>query len=276
MNMRVFIIILWLILGVVYWWIWDSGVDNCCKGNAANTSEQVVTKTQPETAKIIKKSSLPLAFKWDGEKTILGEGFNAYKDSILNTLRNGEIFEITGYYRSDETNNSTYENLGLARANETRKLFSEIPDSRIRLFGKLTDAKDDEKTNKFVSTSFKSAVNTKNIKEVDDKALIYFPFNSTNKLNNSKIENYLSDVAERVIKSGEKVSIVGHTDDIGSDESNVILGQRRADVVKNYLISKGVPTSQLIVTSKGEKSPVASNDSSANRALNRRVELKIN
>lgn len=274
--MRVFIIILWLILGVIYWWIWDRGVDNCCDGNNTTTTEQVAAKTQPETAKIIKKSDLPLAFNWDGEKTIQGERFNAYKDSILGTLKNGEIFEITGYYRSDEKNTTKFENLGLARANETRKLFSEIPDDRIRLFGKLTESNENDKSNKFVSASFRSAVNNENIKEVDDVALIYFPFNSTNKLNNAKIEKYLSDVAERVKKTGEKVSISGHTDDIGSEESNILLGQRRANVVKSFLISKGVSASQLITTSKGESSPVVVNSSSANRAMNRRVELKIN
>jgi len=134
---------------------------------------------------------------------------------------------------------------------------------------------DGDKTNNFFSARFKNAVNNANIKEIDDVALIYFPFNSTNKLNSSKVENYLNDVATRVKKTGEKVFLTGHTDNIGSNESNIVLGKRRAVIVFDYLVSKGVSTSQIVTKSKGENSPIARNDSSAGRAKNRRVELKI-
>jgi len=273
--MRVFIFILWLILGLIYWWIWDSGVDSCCNGDSTKTTEIVPVKKTTESAKIIKKSTLPLSFGWSAEKTILGDGFKAYKDSILSTLKDGEILEITGLYRESEKNNTKFPNLGLARANQTRKLFAEIPDKRIRLFGKLVGEGENDKVNNFVSARFKNAINNANIKEVDDVALIYFPFNSTNKLNSRKIENYLDDVADRVKKTGEKIFLTGHTDSIGSDESNIVLGKKRALIISAYLISKGVPSGKIITESKGESSPIAPNNSSANRAKNRRVELKI-
>ncbi len=273
--MRVFIFILWLILGIIYWWIWDSGVDSCCKGDSAKTTEIVPVKKTAESTKIIKKSTLPLSFSWSAEKTIKGDGYNAYKDSILNALKDGEILEITGLYRESEKNTTKFPNLGLARANETRKLFPEIPDNRVRLYGKLIGENDGDRTNNFISARFKNAINNENIKEIDDVTLIYFPFNSTNKLNRKKVENYLDDVAVRVKKTGEKVFLTGHTDNIGSDESNMVLGKRRAVIVFEYLVSKGVPASQIVTKSKGESSPIATNNSSAGRAKNRRVELKI-
>ncbi len=273
--MRVFIFILWLILGIIYWWIWDSGVESCCDNGSAKTTEITPVKKEPKVTKIINKSMLPLAFGWGAEKTILGDGFKVYKDSILNTLKNGEILEITGLYRKSETNTTKFTNLGIARAKKIRLLFPDIPDNRVRLFGKIVGEKDGEKSNNFVSALFRSAVNNENIKEFEDLALIYFPFNSTNKLDNSKIEKYLDEVAVRVKKTGKIVYLIGHTDSIGSDESNIVLGKRRAIVVRDYLISKGVSTQKIKVESKGESSPIARNDTSDGRAKNRRVELKI-
>ena len=272
--MRIFIIILWLILGVIYFWAWGNGIDNCC--NDKDTQENAIVNKEPEPTKTIQKTSLPLAFNWNGHKPIVGEGFQAYKDSILNSISDGEILEITGFYRSDENVTTSFDNLGLARADEIRKLFPDIPDDEIRFFSKITEEKEGDQSNPFISSSFKSAINGDNIKEVDDIALVYFPSNSTSKLDNAKIESYFDDVAERVIKSGEKVNLIGNTDSTGSGESNMKLGTKRANIIKDYLLSKGVPSSQINVSSKGENDPIASNSSAEGRAKNRRVELKIN
>ena len=51
--MRVFIIILWLILGVIYWWIWDSGVESCCK-DKTNTSERSLPKLNLRQPKLLR------------------------------------------------------------------------------------------------------------------------------------------------------------------------------------------------------------------------------
>lgn len=272
--MRIFIVILWLILGVIYFWVWDRGVDSCCNGK--DTQETALVNTEPESIKIIQKTSLPLAFNWNGQDPILGEGFQAYKDSILKSVAEGKILEITGLYRSDENKVANFENLGLARAAEIRKLFPEIPNAKIRFFSNMAEEKNGDKSNPFIGTIFKSAMNGENIKEVDDIALVYFPSNSTSKLDNAKIESYFDDVAERVIKSGEKVYLTGHTDSTGSEESNMRLGTKRANIIRDYLLSKGVPSSQINVSSKGEIAPIASNNSAEGRAKNRRVELKIN
>ena len=69
--------------------------------------------------------------------------------------------------------------------------------------------------------------------------------------------------------------LTGHTDNIGSDASNKVLGQRRADIIKNYLIQKGVDASKIQTSSQGESAPVATNDTENGRAQNRRVELQI-
>ena len=72
-----------------------------------------------------------------------------------------------------------------------------------------------------------------------------------------------------------KMDIDGYTDNTGKPESNLLLSELRAASVKTYLISKGVEESNLKVTGFGIEEPVASNNTPAGRAKNRRVELTI-
>lgn len=69
--------------------------------------------------------------------------------------------------------------------------------------------------------------------------------------------------------------IEGHTDSMGSEDSNAALSQRRADSVKSYLLGQGVAAARVNTYGKGEGSPIASNDNAAGRQLNRRVEVII-
>lgn len=69
--------------------------------------------------------------------------------------------------------------------------------------------------------------------------------------------------------------IEGHTDSVGSESYNQELSQRRADSVKVFLLSQGVAANRITAVGKGESIPVASNDSSSGRQMNRRVEIVI-
>lgn len=70
-----------------------------------------------------------------------------------------------------------------------------------------------------------------------------------------------------------RVEIGGHSDSTGSDRYNLQLSEKRAQSVRDYLISRGVPAEQLTATGYGESRPIADNDSKQGRAINRRVEL---
>jgi OOP family OmpA-OmpF porin len=73
--------------------------------------------------------------------------------------------------------------------------------------------------------------------------------------------------------SGHTFNVVGHTDSVGSDGFNMGLGQRRANAVKEALVARGVPAGQLQTASMGERQPIATNETAAGRAENRRVEI---
>ena len=71
------------------------------------------------------------------------------------------------------------------------------------------------------------------------------------------------------------VEVSGHTDSIGSDATNQVLSERRANSVASYLIGQGVQRERFEIVGMGERYPVASNDTEQGRALNRRVEIRL-
>ncbi len=78
-----------------------------------------------------------------------------------------------------------------------------------------------------------------------------------------------------VSKPNYGLRIEGHTDNVGTDENNLVLSQKRATAVKNFLIKKGVKAGVLEDYGYGESRPIADNDTKEGKQKNRRVEMKI-
>jgi len=72
-----------------------------------------------------------------------------------------------------------------------------------------------------------------------------------------------------------KLEIDGYTDSTGTESFNRELSQHRADTVREFLVSQGVPSPNVITHGYGEEDPIASNDTASGRQLNRRVELVV-
>jgi len=84
------------------------------------------------------------------------------------------------------------------------------------------------------------------------------------------------DQLSQEIKSGDSKAVIeGHTDSVGSSESNKVLSLDRAITVKRELKNRGVSGDKLRAVGMGEEQPVATNDTAEGRAKNRRVEVKI-
>ena len=73
----------------------------------------------------------------------------------------------------------------------------------------------------------------------------------------------------------EMVIATGHTDSIGTERYNQRLSERRAQAVKDYLVSKGIPASKVTTIGKGESQPVATNKTKEGRQKNRRVDIEF-
>ena len=71
------------------------------------------------------------------------------------------------------------------------------------------------------------------------------------------------------------IEIQGHTDSTGGEEYNFQLGQRRAEAVRRYLSTKGIPLVRMAVISYGMSVPIADNSTNEDRAINRRVTIVV-
>lgn len=71
------------------------------------------------------------------------------------------------------------------------------------------------------------------------------------------------------------VKIIGHTDSTGSDAVNNPLSLNRAASTRDYLVARGVPASRIAIDGRGSREPLVANDTAANRAKNRRVEIFV-
>jgi outer membrane protein OmpA-like peptidoglycan-associated protein len=90
-------------------------------------------------------------------------------------------------------------------------------------------------------------------------------------------QDQLGQVAKALLDQGEINPIVveGYTDSVGSDANNLKLSQSRAEAVRAFLVSKGLPGDKLTANGRGKSNPVASNDTPDGRANNRRVEIVV-
>jgi OOP family OmpA-OmpF porin len=103
---------------------------------------------------------------------------------------------------------------------------------------------------------------------------VYFDFDKATIKPEGKV---VLNEAAALLKKHERVvvEVAGHTDSVGSDAYNQGLSERRANSVKDYLTAQGVTATRLTAKGYGESQPVASNDTDAGRAENRRVELIV-
>jgi len=106
------------------------------------------------------------------------------------------------------------------------------------------------------------------------KAGVYFATNKYDITPNSKL------ALDKMIKIFNEypdtdLLVEGHTDDVGKDEYNLGLSQRRAEAVANYLRNTGIASERLIIKWYGESQPIADNSTTESKALNRRVEFVI-
>ena len=113
-----------------------------------------------------------------------------------------------------------------------------------------------------------------------DEITLNMPSNITFAFGSADLDSQFFAVLDSVFKVVKKydktlVEIAGHTDSVGSTQSNQVLSERRANSVAEYLVTRGLNRARTIVVGGGENYPVADNASAEGRALNRRVELTL-
>ncbi len=257
-------------------WFWGAQyrytcvINNAC-GDEPPDSTKVVEEYQEEFG--------PLTYKYNDPKAYTSPiNFQALKDSILKGNKGDNLLELTGLYFKDETTPEGHENMGVARAKSLRALLIDsIAGERIRIMHREVEVNQDP-DNPFNAIDYKwieVVVEVAEVVQLEDRAVMFFPVNSTGMENDPNINKYFTAVAENIKTTGEKIHLTGHTDNTGNETSNQNLGLRRAMAIQNILVSKGVDKSLITSESKGQTQPVATNETEAGRHQNRRVELRL-
>lgn len=288
-----------IILAGTYFYI------TCCSecGMASNEKPQkeVMAPVVPEA------TSYPFAFNSGGYDYSTNDNFNFNPssadilmpvsqnvengiDGLKSFLTNnaGKVVNITGFYKSDEENDSAFPNLGLARANAVKNYFVSkgIPSSVLNPVGVLNDdlvPKDNIYLGPLeYGLGDRSEDADAKLKELYDRINndpLVLQFNTAEASINmtaaqrqkfADISSYLDKV------DGSMANVVGHSDNTGQRAANIVLGQQRADFAKSYLMRNGIPESKINATSKGPDEPIASNATEEGKAQNRRTVITLN
>ncbi len=195
---------------------------------------------------------------------------------------------ITGRYGEGETNSSILPTLGLARANDIKSWMQGkgVPARQIEIADQLIpNAKwANNKLVHGIDIDFDAlSMNDDRLKNIKDRLAgkpitLYFGTNqdqinltAQQRTDFADLNYYLDRVAVA------KLSIAGHTDNVGNRDYNVNLSQQRSVFVRDYLIKNGgIKTNRMTTQGYGPDRPVSSNATNDGKAKNRRVEVTLN
>ena len=99
--------------------------------------KQVCSPTETTTHSLSSSIDESIVFEWENEEVFKGNSFSEMKSQLLKELQGGQQIEIIGLYDPQESNFTSYENLGKARAQAIVELFPEIQMSQIRLSSEM-------------------------------------------------------------------------------------------------------------------------------------------
>lgn len=274
---------------------------NCCMP----TKEDQSTGT---TIKAFEKSHNPFVLNGIGINFQCNDNLNFIQnksafitpvsDSIILGLENLKTFliahptqkiTIKGYATTSEKNETKFENLGLARANSVKAFFVSkgLSDNQFNTQGQIlntwetsndtllgpvvfyfneadTLVVNDNKTN-----DLKSQLNA-------NPLVLYFSSNQSNDHISNEDHQKILEIAKYISQTpGSTVLVTGYSDNTGSRQANIVLGQKRANFTKDYLVKNGVGVSRVKTQSKGPDEPVEENETAEGKAKNRRTLITI-
>ncbi len=270
------IALLWLSLGAES--CRERGWENVLCDDCATAAAPDVSVTPPAvTPPVAEEKRYPVDFAVGGLAALTNPGYDEYRTRILEGNRDGQVLEITGDYYPDEPTPEGYTNAGLARAAAVRDLLTpDIPAEQIIIKSNLLSGQPAADDKYLQGHSYRwISEQPQEIETIDGCTTIRFAFNSADGKVSDEVSAELDKIADRVRKTGEKVTVTGHSDDIGEPAANLKLGRRRAMDIRRELINRKVLREQIITDSKGESDPVAANDTERGRAENRRTEVCI-
>jgi outer membrane protein OmpA-like peptidoglycan-associated protein len=218
------------------------------------------------------EDSGPLTFDCENSKVITGKDWPEHKSKILSEQsKDKKLMISTPYFNGEE------QSAGINRANLVAELFKDnLSNDQIILAQHQSGDCAKSKSIIYHDSKFKWVVRNEKVIEDFDHSIIYYKYNSDEEVIDEHTADFFKNLADFLIANpNDQISIIGHTDDVGSDKFNEELGLKRVKEYESHLTKLGVKTEQIIVVSKGRSEPIADNSTEEGRQKNRRVEIRI-
>ena len=210
---------IWCVISV-RWYV--CGIYELCDQQVSKVPDRVVPIAAAEDTLEV-TSAAPLSFEWSNEQPIISDNFTQYRDSLRRLFDQSpaSVVEITGLYDTQEINNSQFQDLGLARAENLKQLLllsgikrsmrvkSRTGDLSSSMGGSIVNAVEFDLVPKEVlTTGFL-------ITEGNNKLVIHYPTNTATPVNNQQVTNALKKMADQALRGKRNLLVVGHTDSHG-------------------------------------------------------------
>jgi OmpA-OmpF porin, OOP family len=266
--------LLWFLLGI--WWYSSSNCTNCATEASINIAKNLAGFSVSDGNWNL-SSSNNLRFGKSGNTPVLGADITSLMDSLVLYAKANPTKKITvtGHYTPDEKNSTSFNNLGLARADALKEI----------LVSKGVNA-----TNIFTESSLDAVLSfspadtlvggitmafTKTLGLFDPRT-VYFN-TGKNTLNvDAELKDYLAKATAYLKEhTDKKLMITGHTDNVGNPATNVALSANRAAFVKAELVKQGMKDASIETEGKGMADPIADNNTAEGKAKNRRVTIQL-
>lgn len=283
----IIITLLWFILAM--WWYSCSTCISCKKEQVITTTDTRTDVASTTSKFLVTDSSWQstndanIRFAHGSDIPIIPGAIETNLDSIADHISKNpaKSLSITGYYSATEKNNTSFTNIGIARAESLKKILvlrgvkpiaisttSQLIDSSLFLKDTLTGG-------------FNMAFNTIKVDAVADTSLfkpyiVYFNTGANSLTIDKPLQDYLQKANQFIqLHTDKKLAVTGYTDNVGKEASNVELSKKRALFVKEQLAAQGIPDSNIVSDGYGSQNPIADNATTDGRSKNRRVTIEI-
>jgi OOP family OmpA-OmpF porin len=270
--------LLWFAAGT--WWY--SGCSKCaaCTTALPTVSEKIMLPGFNVSDSNWSLSSTDnVRFGQSGDLPVLSAGMITTLDSLVIYSKNhpNKNLIVAGHYKANEKNNSGFENLGLARAEELKKLLISkgVPDKNIFTRSLLDEVLVFNPADTLVggiSITFNNAA----ADDLFEPLTVYFNTGKNTLPVDTVFTNYIEKVKTWLQNhTDKKLLVTGYTDNAGDADKNMQLSVNRAAFVKNELSRMGISAGQIESSGKGINEPAADNNTEEGRAKNRRVTIQL-
>ena len=277
-----------LVIGGRYWYVCKIK-DLCGAAPAPVEDTRPMTLTLKDGEQVILENYEQFGFSSKAINPRLSSNNTEFLDQLASYIKqnDGKNLKITGHYRPSEEGIKAgiYDNLGIARAAKIREALVArgVDGDRISLDYNKARGEGLLEPISFELAGGPSEYNNEGERLAEMKFTFHdmtftegnFDFDSDIFKPGSAFVTYADSVKTYLgLNPDQSLTIIGHTDKIGTDAYNDDLGLRRAKAVREYFRTLGVEA-KINIGSKGRREPVAPNDVDANRRKNRRVNVKI-